>query len=263
MTLMDRRLDDIVSGLAHQGGCGCSRCRHARVRRSARRFEAGFTPTAADPSVGTPRGTIALPEWRGWGSGVALYDLLRVASRLDVLLAGRGTAQPAPAQLDQAWREATGRGTARASAMPANFRSYFLRVPRLYRISARGGAGGSSGALDIGMTQTGCPGFRVMAHFIPDAPRSALARWSGGGRGLGRLLQARGAVRRDARTGLLVLPSDFRKYQVHLGLLTREAMWRGGQWDVRYIHAFESVLQRHELPAATYASIQRRREAEG
>ena len=242
-------LDRIVSGLAtppHRA-CGCRACRHAHA------VEAAARSGHIEARVGRPAGPITLREWGGWTYGVRLYDLLRLANRLDLILATarHGRHVPGTAQLDLAWRQATGGTTA-----PSAFRAYFRLAPALYRISRIG----KPAALDIGMTQSGAPGFRVMAHFLPGLRRSSLANWSGGGRGLGARIGLAAAAAADIN-GVIRVPAALREIQVHLGRFTG-SMRRNGHPDIRYVHVFESLLQREELPAATYARIQRRREAD-
>ena len=235
-------LDRLVAGLARppHRSCGCRACRRAQAA------EAGAP-------VGRPAGPITLREWGGWSHGIGLYDLLRLANRLDLILAAarHGRRTPSAAQIDLGWRQATGK-----TAVPPAARAYFRLDPALYRI----GRTGTAAAIDIGMTQSGAPGFRVMAHFLPRFRRSSLAKWSGAGRGLGARIGVKSPAAAGA-DGIVAVPVASRDFEVHLGRFTG-SMRRNGRPDIRYVHVFESLLQREELPAATYARIQRRREAD-
>lgn len=238
MTYIDRRIDHLTAQLLNARPCQCARCR-ATARHANHSFEAGFTPTPVDAGVGTPAGRITLPDWGGWGSGVGLYDLIKVANRVDLLAARDriGKRQPSDDLLNAAWRSAT----RRASAMPSSFRTYFRPGTRLYRISAKGSG---RQALDIGMTDSGTVGFRVMAHFVPRARRSTLAKWNSRGRALRARIGGSGgyAVQAD---GTVSLPISLKKYQVHIGRFTSPMTWKRRP-DIRYVHVYEIMLQRKE-----------------
>jgi hypothetical protein len=86
--------------------CSCGgRCRACRERRieAPTSGPAGGLPLRSSP-VGTPAGPINLPEWRGWGAGVTLYNLLRVANRVDRAMPPRPPGRPpGPAGVGAAW----------------------------------------------------------------------------------------------------------------------------------------------------------------
>ena len=238
MTYIDRRIDHLTEQLLTARPCRCARCR-AGTQHANRAFESGFTPMPADGSVGTPAGNITLPDWGGWGAGVGLYDLLKVANRVDLLAARDrvGKRRPSDDLLNAAWQAAT----RRASAMPSSLKTYFRPGTRLYRISAKGSG---RQALDIGMTDSGTVGFRVMAHFVPRARRSTLAKWNSKGRALQTRIGGSGgyAIQAD---GTVSLPTSLKKYQVHIGRFTSPMTWKRKP-DIRYVHVYEIMLQRKE-----------------
>jgi hypothetical protein len=255
-------LDQIVAmeiDAAAPCGCGglCRACRERRIEASTS-GPVGGLPLRSSP-VGTPAGPITLPEWRGWGAGVTLYSLMSVANRVDRAMPPRPPGRPLDqAVLDAAWRAAT----RRSEPMPQIFRSYFVRAPMIYRI---GRAALPRQAIDIGMTgrslaAISLAGFRVMAHFLPSnrtARRPFLHSYLAQNTAPGRNLVAAVGLPRDGIRLVgdrFVLPPSLTQIQVHLGQFSPELRWSsrgaGRVFDIRYLHAFESVLQRREMGAA-------------
>lgn len=240
MAYHDLELDRITRRLAggHKSGCTCQRCRRCARRRAAR-FEAPLQPARVDTRVGTAPGAISLPEWRGWRAGVSLYDILKLANRVDILLkAVRPQPKTPPrAMLDAAWRAHTGQST----GMPLPFRYYFIRTAMVYRI---GRVGQTVEAIDVGMTTSTPVAFRMMAHFMPrNRLSTAVGRVSG--RHMGLLVGVRGKIPQNSATGVVSVPRALRGFQVHIGRFSPKLLHRGGT-DIRYMHAFEIVLQRRE-----------------
>jgi hypothetical protein len=239
--------------------CGgrCRQCRERSIEAPTSGPVGGLPPRSS--SVGTPAGPIALPEWRGWGAGVTLYNLLTVANHVDRAMSPHGPVRtPTAANLRTAWHAYSKRN----EAMPRPFLDYFQRVPRIYRI---GRIALPQQAIDIGMTgrslaAISLAGFRVMAHFLPSnrsARRPFLNSYTAQNTAPGRNLVAAVGLPRDGirlAGDRFVLPPSLTQFQVHLGQFSPELRWSGrgvGRvFDIRYLHAFESVLQRREMGAA-------------
>lgn len=231
-------LDRITAGVAHGRVCRCGRCRQRSRGLPRARFEA-TSPASVDETAGTPSGPIPLPEWRGWRAGVSLYDILKLANHVDILLkkARPQPKRPPRAMLDTAWRNFTGR----SGAMPSRFRYYFIGTTIVYRI---GRVGEARQAIDVGMTDRTPVAFRMLAHFMP-SNRLSTPVGRVRGRHLGRFVGLNGKIPQNSKTGVASVPTKLRGYQVHLGRFSSKLVHGGGA-DIRYTHAFEIALQRRE-----------------
>ena len=253
MTLHDRALDHMVArlvenpGRCHGTGCRCARCRHDAV-------EAGPSAVVSG-RYGTPATTFTLTDWKGWTAGVGLKDLLELTEKVDVALGGRIRRNDAirftGAVLDEGWRRFAGR----SEPMPARFRGYFVRSQNLYRI---GPAGDRTHATYIGMTAPLPVALRVFRHMTAGsaaATGNLPSYLRKGGSGVYRRIKT-SPVRRIV-PGTLAVPGAMANYVVHIGAFSRKFVWDGNA-DNRFLHVYESLLQRRELRRTAYRATSHR-----
>jgi hypothetical protein len=211
-----------------RAGCGCARCRQADRRVEASGFESsrrrrvwpgqapaprpspGRRPPPAPGQTRAPRDG-PFSEWRGWGTGVTLQELLNERNRLKELRrtrAGRNT---------QPIRE---------------LRDFFRPGQNLYRITVRKTS--NRPYLSIGQTGRSIAA-RVIHHYKPGGKRSRAERK------LRTRMRAAGANRVLVQPGILPAGMPVRRahgYEIWLQDRERVSDWR----LIRNTRTFEDVL---------------------